>query len=227
MTTVGKAWVITLAANGNLLTYDIFQSGGLDVDECHYTMDSAVVYVYVHFRARISKPILEGFLRRMREERHIMLFEIFGYESVACDRKDSRLIEHVGFKVLMKHYQTQNSLFQSCTDGAEGIVRGLLWRNDYAERLRQWLRSRNATLAVFYEDLEKKSALCSQHEESIELLREEMQAYEERIREYKARLSQYMFSCLVFRDRIAALDPSSQELMLEPDHLGRPIFPDE
>ena len=227
MTTVGKAWVITLATNGNVLTYDLFQSGGLDVDECHHTMDSAVVYVYVHFRARISKPVLGDFLGRMREEKHIILFEIFGYDSVACDKKDARLIEHVGFKVLMKHYQTKNSLFSSCTDGAEGIVRGLLWNNDYAERMRQCLQSRNSNLAVFYEDLEKKAALCSQHEESIELLREEMQTYEERIRKYKDRLSQYMFACLVLRDRIAALDPASQELMLEPDHLGRPIFPDE
>lgn len=228
MNTSGRAWIITRAANGNVLTYDVFKSNGFHVDECHYTMDAAVMYVYVHLTVKASRCQFASFLDKMESERHIMPFEIFGYESFTHDTKDGSLVEHVGFKVLLNHYQTKNPSFKSCTDGVEGVVRGLLWENDYAERIRECLQSRNASMAKFFADVQMKAALCGQHEECIELMRDEIRAYEERIQRCKTRLrelNQCKFAFLVLKDRIAALDPASQELLLEPDHLGRPIFP--
>ena len=164
------------------------------------------MYVYVHLTVKASRCQFASFLDKMESERHIMPFEIFGYESFTHDTKDGSLVEHVGFKVLLNHYQPKNPSFKSCTDGVEGVVRGLLWENDYAERIRECLQSRNASMAKFFADVQMKAALCGQHEECIELMRDEIRAYEERIQRCKTRLrelNQCKFAFLVLKDRIA------------------------
>ena len=226
----GLSWIITRASNGHVLTYDIFKSNGFDLDECHYTLDAAVVYTYVHFKAPVSIDTLTIFLKKMETESHIMPFEIFGYDSVSVDCGDAKLTEHVGFKVLMSHYQTKHHAFVACTDGTAEVTRGLLWDNDSSARIKQLLSARNADLCSFFEDLEEKLELSKDHEETIELLREEVQEYQDRVERYKEKIrevSHLSFVALVLRDRIGALDldPDSRAFLFEPDHRGLPLFP--
>ena len=228
MSLKGRSWIITRAANGRFLTYDLFRSNGFSIDECHYTSDAAVVYTYVHFVLHTSEQALILFLDRMAETEKIMPFEIFGYGSLVTSTTDSILFEHVGFRMLMEHYQHKHPSFKSCTDGREGIIRGVFWNNDCGARIRHILSTRNARVQQYFETLEKEVAACRQHEETIDLLQEEIREYQQQNEKYKDQLrefARFKFMGMVLKNRIESLDPASREMMLKPDHLGRSIFP--
>ena len=228
MSLQGRSWIITRAANGRFLTYDLFLSAGFSIDECHYTSDAVVAYTYVHFRFCTSKHLLDVFLDRMAETENILPFEIFGYDSLTTGITDSNLFEHVGFRVLIDHYQNKHPCFKSCTDGRGGITRGVFWNTDCAARIKQLLKSRNIRLCQHFDQMEKEIATCRQHEETIELLQEEVQEYQQQNERYKDQLrelARYKFMGMVLRSRIESLDQAAREMMLKPDHLGRPIFP--
>ena len=234
-----KCWLITHANNGSYLQYSMFKADpGLEsVDECHYTSDAAVVYTYLHFKRHIATITLAGFLDGLRSEYNIVQFQICGYESIASSSVEDPLTDHVGFKVLLMHYQTKNPSFKACTDGKERVVRGLLWRMDSLSRLRQLAGHRSRAMRAFLASMEAELAEYKQKAQTVDLMQEQLMEYEarferfgERIKELTARvneLGRFQFVCHVLKSRVQTLDEQARAMVLGPDHRGRPLFPGE
>jgi hypothetical protein len=215
---MSRSWIFTSVANGVFLTFDRFKLHGFDVDECHYTSDAAVVYTYVHFKKQETEARLDLFLKGESKATGFTLFEIFGYESVVKTHTDTSLLDHVGFKILLNHYQTKNPAFVSCTDGHPGIIRGLLWNSDALPRIKEILKQRNRMFYSYFEDMERQLAESKAKESLLELQLAEAEA---RIHDY----AHYQFVYCVLEHRISLLGTKAQKRLLEPDHIGRPIFP--
>lgn len=216
-----RSWIITSVANGVFLTFERVKSSGFNVDECHYTSDSAVVYTYIHFKTQVEEQAMAFFLDAMRTEINFVLFEVFGYNASTPFQTEEGLVDHIGFKMLLAHYQQKNSAFHACTDGAPGISRGLIWQYDTVPRIKELLDARSKRLKICFDEILKDLATCKQKAEMVDLLQEQLSQSEAKVEE----LGRYQFACLVLQYRITQLDPASRELMLEPDHLGHPIFP--
>ena len=221
MTSPGRCWVLTSVSNGTFLTYDLFTKNGFDVDECHYTSDAAAVYTYVHFKKPIHQTTLDNFLQSLRKTCNFVLFEIFGYESICKSGPDQKLEEHVGFKVLLNHYLAQNPAFTSCTDGKPEISRGIFWKNDAVPRIKEILKVRSQTLASHFDGMQQELRAYKEKASLVETLQQELLNAEAKIGRYE----HYKFVYFVLEYRISHLDREAQKQLLEPDHLGRPIFP--
>ena len=221
MTSPGTCWILTSVSNGTFLTYDLFTKNGFDVDECHYTSDAAAVYTYVHFKKPIHQRTLDYFLQSLRKTSNFVLFEIFGYESICKSSPDQKLEEHVGFKVLLDHYLTQNPTFTSCTDGKPGISRGIFWKNDTVPRIKEILKVRSQTLASYFDGMQQELRAYKEKASLVETLQQELLNAEAKARHYE----HYRFVYFVLEHRISHMDREAQKQLLEPDHLGRPIFP--
>lgn len=233
-----KSWIITYGNNGLYLEFGDFNADSdprlSSIDEFHYTSDRAVVYAYAHFQHRLTYDSLSSFMGRMKNERGIILFEIFGYESITSTVPGFTLTDHVGFKILAHHYQTNNPSFHSCTDGKSGLTRGLLWQCDSLSRIREILRNRNRRLASFFDDMEKELAGYKEKAESLDLVQEQVAEYESRFQRYEERigelsakikeLNHFKFVCHVLKCRIDEIDQPIRDMLLEPDHKGRPLF---
>ena len=228
MASPGRCWILTSVSNGTFLTYDLFTKNGFDVDECHYTSDPAAVYTYVHFKKPVHQTTLDYFLQSLRKTSNFVLFEIFGYESICKSGPDQKLEEHVGFKVLLDHYLTQNPTFTSCTDGKPEISRGIFWKNDAVPRIKEILKSRSQKLASHFEDMQQELRAYKEKASLTETLQQELLNAQAKARNAHAkvrRYEHYKFVYFVLEYRISHLDREAQKQLLEPDHLGRPIFP--
>lgn len=223
MTTPGRSWLITTVANGKYLTYDLFTRSDFEVDECHYTSDAAVVYTYIHLKRCVHLTTIKFFLERLEVEMGIVLFEIFGYDSVTkTGTSMNDITDHVGFKVLLAHYQTQNPAFTSCTDGNSGILRGLFWKCDAIPRIKGVLMKRSRMLATFFDEMEKELEMYKEKAAMVDMLQEQLLNAESEAESF----GHFKFVYHVLEYRISQLDKASQKKLLEPDHLGRQIFPD-
>ena len=231
-----KCWLITHANNGSYLQYSMFKSDREleSVDECHYTSDAAVVYTYLHFKRSIAMDTMTKFLDGLRGEHDIVLFQICGYGSIASSSVEEPLTEHVGFRVLLKHYQTKHPLFRACTDGKACVSRGQLWRLDSLSRLRQIAGQRSRAMRSFLASMEAELAEYKQKAQTVDLMQEQLMEYEarferfgERIKELNARVNElghFQFVCHVLKSRVRTLDAQAQMMVLAPDHRGRPLF---
>ena len=217
-----KSWIITHGISGGFLTYNQFKEvpGLSSIDECHYTHDAAIVYTYLHFKVSVPPHAINEFMARMREERHIIPFEIFGYESVATTTGEAQLIEHVGFKILIEHYTTSNPFFTSCTSGKPGVVRGLLWQFDLKTRLRETANHKSKRMGKFFQEMENELMEANKKAEMVDLMREQLMEYERKAQER----DRYKFVCHVLKIRIRELDKATQDTLLAPDYKGRPLF---
>ena len=156
-----------------------------------------------------------------------MLFDIFGYDSIASTTPENDLTDHVGFKMLVHHYRTGNPAFKSCTDGMPGITRGIIWKCDSAVRLRELLNGRSKKLGQFFDEMEKEFNEYKQKAETVDLLQEQMAEYESAIERYRERvdeLGHFKFVCHVLKCRISELDQATQDRLLAADHKGRPLW---
>ena len=235
MSVQGRSWIITHGISGGFLTYEMFKASGVlgCIDECHYTNDNAVVYTYLHFKSPVHYRAIEAFMDRMKTERQIIPFEIFGYDAISTAHSDAALVDHVGFKVLLDHYLTMNPLFQSCTDGRPGVVRGLIWKGDVSARIKEYLRARSKTFEAFFIDMEKRCIEYKQKSELVDVMRDELmeneakiQTFRERIKRQHALINELKhaeFVAVVLKHRISSLDQSTREILLAPDHTGQPL----
>lgn len=150
-----KRWIITYAEGAEVVTYGSMKrlKEFCSITELHYTIQRGVVYVYMHFSEHVSQCSLKVFLDRMMREKNIYGFEVFGYDSIAASVGESRLEDHVGFKILLSHYQTNNAAFVPCTLGKPHVVRGALWKNDLVSRLQQVAHRRSKHLGKFCDDV--------------------------------------------------------------------------
>jgi len=219
-----KCWIVTHGRSGGFLTYDLFAAEPTkfhlcSIDECHFTTDGTVVYTYLHFKEYITGPVLTAFMDKMKAERGIIPFEIFGYDSIAKSSGHNSITDHIGFKMLADHYLKNNPAFQACTDGKPEITRGLLWNYDSMTRLKVIVNSRSKKLAAFLETLEKESSENKQKAELAEILQEQLIEKEAKIKE----LGRYKFICHVLKNRMAFIDQKSRDILLADDHHGRPL----
>ena len=235
MSTVGLSWIITHGISGGFLTYDMFKAHPVlaCIDECHYTSDAVVVYTYVHFTVQVSLKVMQSFMETVKSERHIILFEIFGYNSLATSSFDDVLADHIGFKILLDHYLTKNPAFKSCTMGTAGVKRGLLWRSDVLSRMREHVQKRSKAFGDFFAQMEKQLAEYKQKADLVDLMREQMEENEARMQslreriqrdhEFIKKLKHEEFVAFVLKDRIRSLDQAMQDILLAPDHEGLPL----
>ena len=218
-----RSWILTHTSSGSFLTFDLFESRQMCIDECHYTWDAAVVYTYAHFKAAISTKVMMKFLKTMQLEHNIILFDIFGYESVVSFPSDYQIQDHIGFKILLDHYQKKNPHFVSCTDGQPGISRGVFWKADSFSRIKDIVLSRSKTLGPFLDEIDKLWSENRQKDETIDLLREQMALCEIRKEDLFKQMQHYEYICYVLKFRINFIDPAIRDVLLAPDHKGRPI----
>lgn len=217
--------MLTHGRSGGFLTYDIFaqepsESNISSIDECHYTTDGAVVYTYVHFKKHISRAEITDFMTKMHTERHVILFDIVGYDSISTSTTDNNITDHIGFKLLLDHYTTNNPSFKSCTNGEPGITKGMLWRYDSMSRLKALVNTRGKKLVKFIELVEREMSENKHKDDTIEILRQQLVEQQEKIK----RLGRYKLTCHILKCRMALLDQKTQEALLAVDHRGRSLM---
>ena len=217
-----RSWILTFVANGKAPTFQQFADKFPDIDECHSTRDSAVTYIYVHFKSATCLSRMNTLLTEMKNEIGLVPFEVFGYDSVTSQGSDSPLTEHVGFKILFEHYQTKNPTFQSCTDGRPGISRGLFWKLDSVSRIKHALSKRNKALVEYFEGMERECVASKQKDKTIEHMQTQINGLLAAVKE----LQRYEFALHVIRFRLKTTDRYTRGVLLAPDHRGRPLMPD-
>jgi hypothetical protein len=152
-------WVFTYGASKGYLLYQMFKDeGSLDVDECHSTSDGSIIYTYIHLQNRCSKFNVMKCMARMNEQHGFILSEIFGYDSVGCNDQTGGeiLTEHIAFRMIYEHMKANNAAFISCTDGTNGVKRGLLMQYDGFARIKDVVATRRKRLLPFLENIEKE-----------------------------------------------------------------------
>ena len=223
-----KCWLITHSDNGAFLRLELFKAHEelSSADECHCTRDASAVYTYLHFRRHVAREALVGLLASLKEVAGIVVQDVFG--------SDDAMADHVGFRVLLRHYQTRSAAFRPCTDGRPEVTRGLLWRSDSLARIRRMTRQRGRRLAGFFQSMEQELAAYKKRAELVDLMRGQLSEYEavmerrgsimQAQREQLREFWRLHFVTHVLRARIHSLEPAQQEMMLAPDHSGRPLF---
>lgn len=128
-------WILTYGASGPYINEEMLKDlGKFKVRECHSTKDRAIAVTYINLTNRVRKPAIEKFMGEAKKKHGIVQNAIYGYESVACvDQKDSgsspaTIEEHVGFKLLLRHYLAKNPAFVPWTDGEPELKRGSLFK---------------------------------------------------------------------------------------------------
>ena len=126
------SWIITYGASGPYITTQmLFDLGKIQADECHSTKDRAMTYTYIHLTKRVRQTSIEKFMIKAREMHGIVKNSIYGYDPIASNAKQGEnapIEKHVGFQMLVRHYESKNAAFQPCTDGEPVLKRGLLFR---------------------------------------------------------------------------------------------------
>jgi hypothetical protein len=126
--TMKSMWIITYGASSPYINPSMLRDlGKLEADECHSTKERVMAFTYLHLTKRVRQSTIENFMKRAHDEHGIVQNEIFGYDSIAGNTKQgsgSRIEEHIGFKMLVRHYLSNNAAFQPCTDGEPVLKRG-------------------------------------------------------------------------------------------------------
>ena len=121
-------WIITYGASGPYINPSMLRDlGKLEADECHSTKDRAMTFTYLHLTKRVRQSTIENFMKKAHAEHGIVKNEIYGYDSIAGTTKQgggSRIEEHIGFRMLVRHYLSNDTAFQPCTDGEPVLTRG-------------------------------------------------------------------------------------------------------
>lgn len=148
-----RHWITTHVANASFITYDAIHATEDSVDECHYTTDNTIVYTYVHFTRRISIYAFQSIIKTATASANIVLTEVFGYESIINLSGNAPFNDHIGLKVLIGHYQSNDPKFTPCTDGIRRVSRGILWRSNQISRIKEMVHTRNKSLSQFLDTM--------------------------------------------------------------------------
>ena len=125
-------WILTYGASGPYITPQmLLDLGKINVDECHCTKDRAMAVTYIHLIHRVRQSSIEEFMKKAKETHGIVQNSIYGYEAIACIVNKgtvSTIEEHVGFRMLLRHYLAKDPAFIPWTDGEPVLKRGKLLR---------------------------------------------------------------------------------------------------
>ena len=228
--TARKCWLLTLTNGpGSMITYDTFKSTGdqklSSIDEFHSSCDAAIIYIYIHFTKEVTRTSITLFMEKLKTEQNIMLFDLIGYEPIYASSPGIDLSDHPGFKLLHHHYKTNNPNFKSCTDGKPGVNRGLLWQYDHLSRLKEHVGNRNKKLLSFLETMEKELSENKHKAEMADVLQQQVLELEAQLELHRETLAKYRFSYHVLKCRVEDyVDDETKNIILDVDHLGRPLL---
>jgi uncharacterized coiled-coil protein SlyX len=143
-----------------------------EVKECHSTKDRAMSVTYLFLTDRVRRVSIENFMIDAGRKHGIALNSVSGHESIASISKMKNatpIQEHIGFKMLRKHYIDKNPAFKPWTDGEPVLKRGYIFEaaEDKPEKkphrvrknsVNEQLRAENTKLLTKYAALETKYA---------------------------------------------------------------------
>ena len=123
-------WILTYGTSSSYITPAMLKAEGLELDECHSTKDRAMAFTYIHLTTRVRQSSIEKFMKEANAKHGIVQNAIFGYESLGFNSKKgdapTSIEDHVGFKMLVKHYNTKDPAFVPWTDDEPVLKRGRL-----------------------------------------------------------------------------------------------------
>lgn len=226
MNPLSRSWIITYVKTGYFIAYDDLEANGFDIDECHYTSDNAIVYMYLHFKNVTTKLKLETFLGGQLGEKKTTLFDIVGYDAITPVKTDMSLSDHIGLKILFEHYSSGHPSFTSCTDGNPGVKRGYLWESDLLPRLKETVKGRNKRLMSFVEEIDTTWAQSKQKDARIDFLQDQISEKDAMIQDVREKMHKYQFVCHLLRIRIGNMDPDIRNKLVAYDDQGKPLMPE-
>ena len=172
-----------------------------EVKECHSTKNSIMSVTYLHLTDRVRIASIEKFMEEAKTKHGIVLNSVSGHESIASSSKEKNttpIEEHIGFKMLLKHYIDKNPAFKPWTDGEPALKRGLIFKaakdkpekqphrakKESVSKVNEQLRAENTKLLTKYAALKtKNAALETKHAAEISTLRIEKAAQKRKIQE--------------------------------------------
>jgi hypothetical protein len=129
-TNLKQRWLLTYGASNPYITPEMlnkfFEKTNKKVEECHSTKDRAMAVTYLHLDKKVRKTAIEDFMKEANEKHGIVQNPT--YESIASfSRKGKSIEEHIGFKLLLKHYIAKDPAFKPWTDHTHTLKRGLIF----------------------------------------------------------------------------------------------------
>ena len=175
-TNMKQIWLLTYGASNPYITPEMlkkFFKTKIEVDECHSTKDRAMTVTYLNLDKRVRQSSIEKFMKEANEKQGIVQNPASGYESIASvSKKDTPIQEHIGFKLLLKHYISKDPAFVPWTDGEPVLKRGYIFeatedkpekkphrvRKNSVSKDNEQLRAENTKLLTKYAALKTKNA---------------------------------------------------------------------
>jgi hypothetical protein len=190
-TNMKQIWLLTYGASNPYITPEMlkkFFKTKIEVDECHSTKDRAMTVTYLNLDKRVRQSSIEKFMKEANEKQGIVQNPTAGYESIASiSKKDTPIQEHIGFKLLLKHFISKDPAFVPWTDGEPVLKRGLIFEAATDKPKKQPPRVRKNSVSKANEQLRAKvtelSTLVTQKDAKISTLRTEKAALKRKIQE--------------------------------------------
>ena len=177
-----KVWLLTYCPAETYISAEMLKESNIIVDECHSTCDRVINFTYIHVPKKCRIGQIEKFLEKVQMSHGIVKKEVFGYEPISSHSNeggaDSRIQEHVAFKMLLKHFQEGKTSFFPWTDGERILKRGYLFQAadlirdtisleyqtksqiiKYTKTLEEKVRSTQGHLALYLRVSEERSEL--------------------------------------------------------------------
>ena len=185
-----KNFVLTYGKGHGYITYQTFRDVCyLNIDECHTTSDNVMIYSYLHFKDRVHISVIEKAMQRLNSTHGVVHCTVFGYESVGSSSKNNDIENHIAFKMLVDHMNTNNPSFVHCTDGISIVSKGILKRHkDCTKQVIEFLSNKHSGrtyLANHVRDMQAQIEQLSTKTQELsnenEKLKEKCIAYKEKI----------------------------------------------
>ena len=183
------AWMLTYGASGPYITAQmLLELGQIKADECHSTKDRAMTVTYLNLDKRVRQSSIEKFMKEANEKQGIVQNPASGYETIASvSKKDTPIQEHIGFKLLLKHYISKDPAFVPWTDGEPVLKRGLIFeaatdkpkkqpprvRKNSVSKANEQLRAKVTELSTLVTALRTENAALKRKNQELESFRTE------------------------------------------------------
>jgi uncharacterized coiled-coil protein SlyX len=185
--TLKHVWLLTYGARDPFITPEMLHTflkkkneddgcpNPYEVKECHSTKDRTMSVTYLFLTDKVRRVAIENFMTDAGSKHGIALNSVSGHESIASISKMKNatpIQEHIGFKMLRKHYINKNPAFKPWTDGEPVLKRGYIFeaaedkpekkphrvRKNSVSKDNEQLRAENTKLLTKYAALETKYA---------------------------------------------------------------------
>ena len=200
--TMKNVWLVTYGARNPYITPEMLHTffstrilktknevdgcpRAYEVKECHSTKNSIMSVTYLHLTDRFRIASIENFMEEAKKKHGIVLNSVSGHASIASSSQEKTatpIQEHIGFKMLLKHYIDKNPAFKPWTDGEPVLKRGDIFKaaKDKPEKqphrakkqsvsmVNEKLRAENTKLLTKYAALKTKNAALETDKAALE-----------------------------------------------------------